>query len=503
MTASKQTFNHPFEAPSLVQNLALAARELGGRALIVGGAVRDHILGEAPKDFDLEVYGVPEAVMPFLLSSPVVNGGVAGSIHTLRTGRSFPVWKAWRASEGQNEAIDVALPRREVLVGNSHTAFQVQLDESMSFEDASSRRDYTINAIGLDPLSGEILDPHGGVRDLESRTLRHVSDHFREDPLRVLRGMQFIARFGLTAAPETVEMCRSLTPEHLSRERIFGEFDKLVLKVVQPGKGLHFLREVGWLKYFPELDAMVGVPQDAEHHPEGDAFVHTAHVMDAFARLRTGNEQDDRTLGFAALCHDLGKPSTTQFLEGRWRSYGHEEAGEDPTRAFLGRMTAESALIDDVVGLVANHMRPKLAYKQVARDGRSADKAVRRIACRTRIDLLANLVRADNGGRPPRSPDAPEADWLVEAAARLDVASNKPKPLVQGRDLIAAGMMAGPEFGPALRAVYERQLDGEISSPEQALAAAIEIMRPTMRSSAEMFADLRRDLENGQTITPS
>lgn len=460
--------------PGIARALAHAARDMGGRAIIVGGAVRDAMLGFEPKDLDLEVYGVAEASMGDLVRKAQSHAPGA-DFKVERSGRSFPVWKVFERSEGQGSAIDVALPRREILVGPGHTGFAVQLDPAMSFADAASRRDFTLNAMGVDPLTFEVLDPHGGMTDLERGILRHVSDHFREDPLRVLRGMQFVARFGLTAAPRTLEVCQELSPAHLSRERIFGEFEKLVLKGQQPGRGLKFLQEAGWLRFFPELQALVGVPQDPEHHPEGCAWTHTMHVMDAFARLRSGVDSDDRILGFAALTHDLGKATHTEFIEGRWRSYGHEEAGEKPTRSFLGRMTAETDFINQVVGLVVNHMRPKLAYKSV-RDGHNADRAVRRLATKTRIDLLAKVIRADNGGRPPRAPDAPEADWLEATAARQNVSKVKPVPLVQGRHLIAAGLQPGPHFAPVLKAVFERQLDGEVQSPEQALSEALKLV---------------------------
>lgn len=452
--------------PSLVRRIADAAKRRGGRAIVVGGAVRDAILGHTPKDFDMELFDVTEADVETLLAD------VGDGVHVERVGRSFPVWKAWDARGSMADAIDVALPRREIKMGQGHTDFFVMLDPRMSFVEASARRDFTVNAIGFDPIEERFLDPHAGIENLRAGVLRHVSHHFDEDPLRVLRGMQLCARFGLQAAETTIARCRNLSPEHLSCERIMGEFDKLILRGAKPSLGLAFLRTTGWVEHFPELAALIGVQQDPGHHPEGDAWVHTLHCVDALPQVRTGNESDDRVLGYGVLCHDLGKPATAALIDGKWRAYGHEAAGDAPTRAFLGRMTAETDFVNQVCGLVVNHMRPKFAYKE-HKDGGNADRSVRRLSNITRLDLLSRVVRCDDAGRPPRPPHSHAADWLDESAARLGVAARRPVPLVQGRDLIAAGYAPGKHFGPILSAVFEQQLDGAIGSAESALHAAI------------------------------
>ena len=233
-------------------------------------------------------------------------------------------------------------------------------------KEAAARRDFTINAIYRDPLTDEVIDPWGGCADLASRTLRHVSDHFREDPLRVLRGMQFVARFDLTPAPETVAVCRTMTPEGLPRERLFEEWAKLLTKGERISAGLEFLRAVGWTRYYPELNALIGCRQDPEWHPEGDVWNHTLCCLDAFARRRTG--EDDLVVGLAVLCHDFGKPATTRYdrRARRLRSLGHDEKGVAPARSFLRRLTNEERLLKEVPPLVRCHMRPFALWKSRA-----------------------------------------------------------------------------------------------------------------------------------------
>lgn len=442
------------ELQNILKDLCLDIRQAGGRALAVGGSVRDSRLGLPVKDLDLEVYGLtPERLIATLEKRFELD----------LVGRSFGVIKIKRLP------IDVALPRRESKHGLGHKGFQVMSDPHMPFEEAAARRDFTVNALGYDPLTDELLDPWGGREDLDRRVLRHVSEKFSEDPLRVLRGMQFIARFDLDPHPQTVALCRSIEPEGLARERIFEEWRKLILSGVKISKGLHFLRRCGWIRYFPELERMIHCPQDPEWHPEGDVFTHTAHVMDAFARERLGDPVEDLVVGLACLCHDLAKPETTHFTDGRWRSPGHEEAGEMPTRAFLGRMTEQEKLINDVVPLVREHLKPIMLFK-----GGAKAPAVRRLARRVgRIDRLIRVCRADHGGRPPMPFDGfPAGVWLAEQAASLSLAAAAPRPILQGRHLIELGQTPGPRFGPVLKACFEAQLDGEFDDVDGGLVVA-------------------------------
>lgn len=439
-----------------VKAICRDVRKAGGRALLVGGCVRDALLGRPAKDVDIEVYGVAPDHLVEMLSTRFVLDLV---------GRAFGVLKV------RGLPIDVSLPRRESKAGLGHKGFAVFSEPDLPPEEAAMRRDFTINAMAFDPLDATLVDPFGGQADLAGRLLRHTSPKFVEDPLRVLRGMQFIARFELAAAPETVALCRTLEPEGLSRERIFDEWRKLVLQGVRPSLGLAFLRDSGWLRYFPDLHALVGCEQDPEWHPEGDAWAHTLHCMDAFAEERIGDEGEDLVVGLAVLCHDLGKPATTRRERGRLRSPGHEAAGEQPTRAFLGQMTNERDLIEEVVPLVVHHMRPMMLHR-----AGSADSAVRRLARKVRIDRLARVSRADSRGRPPRSTGVdPHSDWLLERARVLNVEDTPPRPLVMGRHLLAEGLPPGPRLGEILNACYEAQLNGEISTLEEGVALALRI----------------------------
>ncbi|MBC2593917.1 polynucleotide adenylyltransferase [Ruficoccus amylovorans] len=432
--------------------IAEAVRQTGGRAFFVGGCVRDALLGRASKDADMEVFGLEEKLLLRLLRRDFEVNAV---------GRAFGVFKL-RGLE-----LDVSLPRRESKQGTGHRGFAVTGDPHMSQVEAASRRDFTLNALSWDPLSGELVDPFNGRADLENRILRHTSDKFSEDPLRVLRAMQFLARFELTIAPETLELCRQITPENLPRERIFSEWEKLVLKGVRPSLGLTFLKDCGWIRYTPELAALVGCEQDPQWHPEGDVWTHTLHCMDAFARQRIGNDWEDLVVGLAVLCHDMGKPQTTYTDEdGRIRSPRHDTEGVIPAELFLRHLTAHQQLIEDVLILVETHMRPALLHAAQA-----GDNAVRRLARKVgRIDRLIRVAEADMGGRPPLSADFPAGQWLLERAEALSIKDAAPEPLIQGRHLIAFGLKPGPRFRPLIDACYEAQLDGEFNDLNGGLA---------------------------------
>ena len=410
-------------------------RALGGRALLVGGCVRDALIGIESKDVDFEVFGVaPEAV---LAAFPGCN----------TVGRSFGVIKTGD--------IDIAFPRRETKLGAGHKGFSIDSDPFLPIEEAAARRDFTVNAIYQDPLTGEYIDPFGGRKDLERGILRQVSGHFAEDPLRVLRGMQFIARFGFEPAPELVAACRQMTEEGLSKERKFEEWSKLLMKGRRISKGLEFLKATGWTKYYPELENLIGCEQDPHWHPEGDVWNHTLECLDRYAAWSDshGGERDIIT-AFAVLCHDFGKPYCTKFdpEKGRIRSLGHDEIGVGYALSFLRRLTNEERILREVPPLVREHMKP-YAF---ARDG-AGDSAVRRLAARVkRIDRLIEVSRADNSTEESLA-------WLAAAAKRLEIVDNAPEPIVKGRHLLALGLKSGPEIGRLLAKAYEAQLDGVFS----------------------------------------
>lgn len=439
------------ELRDILERLCRRVALAGGRAWLVGGSVRDALLDRKVEELDIEVFGLQPGRLRRLLEEEWKVDEV---------GEAFAVLKLRRLP------IDVSVPRRERKTGVGHRDFVIDADPGMSVEDAARRRDFTINSMLWDPLEERLEDPFGGAGDLDDRILRHTSERFAEDPLRVLRGMQLCARFLLEAHPETVALCRRMDMEGLPRERLFGEWRKLLLEGEEISRGLDFLELTGWLSHFPELEALVGCPQDPEWHPEGDVWTHTLLVMDAFAQDRIGEEWEDLVVGFACLCHDLGKPATTREEEGRIRSRGHEAAGEEPTRSFLGRLTLQSALVEQVVPLVLDHLKPRQLYEQGA-----GDAAVRRLANKVgRIDRLVRLARADSRGRPPLPPDAEAfGSWLLERAKGLALEREKPRPLVMGRHLIERGLRPGPHFGPILGRCFEAQLDGEFETLEGAL----------------------------------
>lgn len=440
--------------PEYEAGLAIArlVREAGGSACFVGGCVRDAMLGLSSKDADMEVFGLPEPELQRLLKRHY-------QVNTV--GKAFGVFKL------RGLKLDVSLPRRESKQGTGHTGFAVTGDPGMTPREAASRRDFTINAMSFDPLAGELIDPYRGQQDLEQRCLRHTSEKFGEDPLRVLRAMQFLARFEFSLAAETLEVCRQMTPENLPRERLFEEWSKLIRKGRKPSLGLAFLKSCGWLQYYPELAALDGCPQDPAWHPEGDVWVHTLHCLDAFAWQRINDDWEDLVVGLAVLCHDLGKAATT-FTDddGRVRSPRHDIAGILPAEAFLRRLTNHQALIEDVLVLVETHMRPAELYKTQA-----GDAAVRRLAHKVgRIDRLVRVAQADMGGRPPLPEDFTAGRWLLERAEVLAIKDSAPEPIIKGRHLIDEGLEPGPRFRQIIDACYEAQLDGQFADIDGGLA---------------------------------
>ncbi len=449
----------------VAREIARLVAEAGGRALMVGGCVRDHLLGLPVHDVDVEVYGVdPRALVELLREHWRLD----------LVGAAFGVIKL------HGVPVDVSVPRRDSLAppregerANPHRDFVVTADPHMSVEEAVRRRDFTVNAILLDPLTGEIVDPAHGRDDLQSRRLRHVDDaHFADDPLRVLRGMQFVARFDLEPASETVELCRRVRLDGLSPERVWEEWRKLLVLGRRIGRGLEFLRATGHVDDYPELAATIGCPQDPTWHPEGDVWTHTLHCLDFFARDRTGDEYEDLVVGLAVLLHDVGKPRVTRRDEdGRIRSPGHAQESVELARAFLGRMRAPTRVVDDVLPLVRWHASPRELHDQGA-----GDSAIRRLARRVgRIDRVARVCLADAMGRPPKSDEAAERvvyEWILERARALEVVDRAPEPLLRGRDVLALGVAPGPRVGEVLRACYEAQLDGEVTSHDEAVAFA-------------------------------
>lgn len=432
--------------------IAEQVKRAGGQALLVGGCVRDAILKQAPKDIDIEVFGLEAQKLESLLSESFAINLV---------GKSFGVLKI------KGCPIDVTIPRRESKEGKGHRGFHVQSDPHMSFAEAASRRDFTMNAIGWNPLTGELVDPFHGQSDLINGVLRHTSEKFSEDPLRVLRGMQFVARFNLKAVPETIKLCRAMTTEGIAVERFFDEWRKFMLKGVAMQAGLTFLRDSGWLQYYPELEALVGCEQDAKWHPEGDVWTHTCLAMDAFARERIGQEWEDLVVGFAVLCHDFGKPETSfTDSDGHIRSPKHDQVGVPIAERFMRRITQHNELVESVLPLVREHMQALALWRDQA-----SDAAVRRLARRIgRIDRLVRVDSADRGGRGDVFTEpSPQGQWLLARAEALAIKDSAPKPIIQGRHLIERGLKPGKHFKEILNNCFEAQTDGAFHDLDSAM----------------------------------
>jgi len=446
--------------PAAVMRLAEALRAAGGRPYVVGGAVRDRRLGLPVEDYDVEVFGLaPEALRAVLAGLGSVNA----------VGEAFTVFKLSKLPDWDG-VIDVSLPRCDSKVGPGHRGIAVSGDPELSLEQASSRRDFTINALLLDPFTQELIDPHGGESDLRARVLRAVdAGSFGDDPLRSLRAAQLAARYELSVEPATAELCAAMPLAELPAERIFGEIEKLFLKAARPSIGLALIREWGQLAAVgPELIALADTPQDPEWHPEGDVWTHTLLAMDEAAKLRDDLDRPRAlALMLGVLCHDLGKPTTTRFEDDHIRSPGHEDAGREPTRSLLDRWNVHTLLgyplRGQILALVAQHLKPGQLY--VERE-RVSNGAIRRLAGKCEPELLYRVAQADYLARGPGfEPVAME--WFRERVHELD-ANRPPPPLLRGRDLLELGMRPGPQVGRILEAVYERQLDGEITTVAQA-----------------------------------
>jgi tRNA nucleotidyltransferase (CCA-adding enzyme) len=457
--------------PEKVLALAQAVGHAGGRALLVGGCVRDLLMGNEPKDWDLEVYGIEPANLRGLLDQ-------FGPVNAV--GEAFTVYKL-------GPELDVSLPRRERKSGRGHRAFVIEGDPAMTFEDAARRRDFTVNAILQDPLTDETIDPFGGRQDINDKILKMVSaETFGEDSLRVLRAAQLAARFEFQVEPETVTVCQGIDVTDLPAERVWGEMEKLLLRASRPYIGLRWLRELGAIKQlFPELEVLIDVPQDKEWHPEGDVFVHTQLVADRARELVEDLPYAKQvTVMLAAVAHDFGKPATTQFLEGRWRSRGHEEAGAAPAESFLSRLNIHTLEGYDVraqvIALVREHLKPGEFYKKREEVG---DGAFRRLARKCELDLLYRVAKADSLGRNaewvPREKwyDSVAQEWFIERARELEVERQPPAPILLGRHLLEMGLEPGPRVGEITKAIYEMQLDGRVQTVEAAKEAASVLLR--------------------------
>ena len=451
-------------------HIALAFKEAGGRALIAGGFARDEairrILGRPieGKDIDIEVYGLQAEEIQKVLKK-------FGKVK--QAGESFPVFKI--------RDYDISLPRRESKTGPKHQDFLVEGDPFMSVKEAARRRDFTINALALDPITGEFVDEWGGLEDIKNRKLRAIdAELFKDDSLRALRAMQFADRFEFEITPETIELCRNLPLENLSKERIGEEWNKMMLKSAKPSIGLDAARYLGIIdKLHPELKAIFDVPQDPEWHPEGDVWRHTKLVLNKMAeriRLDKIDDEDKKlTLLYSALCHDLGKAATTKFEDGRLRSKGHAEASLKQAEQFLNSLHPQNVnqnIIKGVLKLIKNHLFIGTNYDKEKDELKISDKKLRSKAKELEPLSLVDLERisrADNCGRLYEDQRFRAGELFLERAEKLKVLDELLPYILGGKDLIELGLKPGILFGEILKEIYDKQLNGEIKTKEEAI----------------------------------
>lgn len=442
------------------RKIAYAAQRHGGIAYMVGGCVRDWYLRTDSKDLDMEIYGISQAGVESLLTE-------LGSVDFV--GKSFGVYKL----QIDGICVDVSLPRREVKSGLGHTGFSVEVDPFMSLESALARRDFTMNAMAFDPIAYTYIDPYGGLDDIRNGVLNVTSAAFREDPLRVLRAMQFIARFDLTPSPSLHATCAELYREYttLPVERVWGEWEKLCLrgKVISPA--LYFLINSTWSRAYPEIFNLWSIPQSPTWHAEGCAFTHTGMVADCAVKIANRDMLvgDDRmVLILAALCHDMGKVTTTVIhSETKITSYGHAEAGVPIAQRFLQRIGAPKRIIDRVLPLVREHMMHLSLGDRIKRS--TVLKLADRLYPET-IRMLHRLVEADHLGRLPQPQPIDRMTAVLFDAQDYGVLDGKPQPIVSGKMLIAHGVVPGVAMGEVIKAAYQAQLRDQFRDEQGAVA---------------------------------
>ena len=431
--------------------------EEGGRAVLVGGVVRDLIMGVASKDIDIEVYGLALAQLESILRR---QGPVS------LVGKSFGVLRLHGLD------IDWSIPRSD----SPGRKPAVTFDPTLNIERAFARRDLTINAMGIDMHNGKLIDPFGGLQDIEHKVLRSPDPtFFEQDPLRFYRMMQFISRLEFYPDQHLHTLCKSMDVSTVSRERIESEFEKMLLKSKRPSLGLRWIQTLGRMnELFPELGALVGCQQRDDYHPEGDVFEHSMQALDAAAMLaqKITDSRQKLILLYAALCHDFGKPLVTKNIKGVWRSINHDAQGVIPTKSFLRRLMRNAEIIEPVVLLVRYHMQPLQFISNKAKASAYKRLALK-LAPSTSLAMLALLALADKRGRNPKShdplascPDDKIIKEFVAKAQKAYVEYRPEEPLLQGRDLMGM-VQPGPEMGKVLRAAYEIQLDEGITDKEE------------------------------------
>lgn len=437
----------------LVKKIISRIHEHKGRALLVGGAVRDLILGLPTKDLDIEIHGIS---LPDLETILQEFGPVS------LVGKAFGVLRL------HNLAIDWSIPRTDSTGRKPH----VTLDPHLTFEQAFKRRDLTMNAMGIDLITYKLIDPFNGARDIQEKILRTPDPtFFIEDPLRFFRVMHFIGRFAMQPDAELQHICTTMDLKGISRERIEEEFTKLFLKSEQPARGIRWLNTIGRLhEILPELAATKNIAQNPEWHPEGDVFEHSMQALDAAARIPCATQQEKLILMYAALCHDLGKVSTTKEIDGIWRSHGHDVEGVPLATSLLKRITHNADLIKTVQVLVRHHMAP-LHFTQEGAKASAYKRLAHALAPYTTLEMLSKLSTADALGRnahkgiPLPEQIVPRVQEFLERAQQAHVVTQTEKPILYGADLMHI-IQPGPEMGAMLAYAYEVQIEEEIKDKE-------------------------------------
>jgi len=417
----------------IIKNLSTLIKNAGGRSFFVGGYVRDYLLGKESFDYDIEVHGLSKDKLVEILSSiaPIDRKGEAYGIF------SFIDYD-----------IDVALPRIEEKVGNKHTDFKITIDPFLSFEDSCKRRDFTINAMLLDTLTNELIDPFNGKNDLESKIIRHVnSASFSEDPLRVLRAAQFAARTGFVIDKTTIELCRKIDLTSLSPKRVEDEMKKALLLSTKPSLFFINLKEMNQLSYwFKEVEQLIGVPQNPNYHPEGNVFNHTMEVIDRAALIK--NRASNKYLFMlSALTHDFGKVITTTNTNGVIHSIFHEIKGCQLINPFLERLNLDTRNIRFINNMVFLHMMPGLIYRDkssIKASNKMFDKAY------NKMDLIL-FYEVDN--------KEVNEDYESFMLDRLKIYEETMKlPYVTGNDLIENGIIENEHFKEYLKEAHQMRL---------------------------------------------
>lgn len=475
---------------AIIEKLASRVAELGGRAYMVGGAVRDEIMKRPIKDVDIEVHGISWAVLEAVLKE-------LGK--PLRFGSAFGVYSL------AGHQIDIALPRSERKAGNGHRDFEIEIDPFIGIKEAARRRDFTMNALLKDILSDEIADPYGGTEDIKKRIIRHIDDEkFGEDPLRALRAAQFRSRFGFQVAPSTISICRALDLRNLSAERVEMEMKKALLESRRPSEFFECLREMGQLGYwFKELEQLIGLEQNSEFHPEGDVWTHTMMVLDRAAQFRP-YVSDPYAFMLLALTHDFGKITTTEFVNGAIHAYGHELQGAEIAERFLDRVCHGSDIKKYIANMIPNHMRPnKIAESRSAVKKTNhlfdnvlapSDLIYFAICDKPKLphvlqsqDKDSIKVEMDKGiekelyTTTENEREQERIDFLFD---RLEVyRETMAKPYVTGKDLIINGVMPGEDFGTILEYAHKLRLAGipKDNALRQTISYAIKLRKNNKR----------------------